>query len=883
MNARFASVLCFLFAVSFCTAQVGIDTTEVRSIEQDSSKRGKFPVLEQKKGRPQQPKTVTPAQETSEISTSNGIVVEHGADSSRQDIANQLTHLMGNAFVKYEDYEVKADYILLDLKVNEIRASRRSKKLPKVAFKSGDQSVAADELRFNLKTYSGIVYGANIIQNDLYVHGAVTKFRRGANDSLEIEDVVYNRNALITSCDHAHPHWGIRTTKLKMIPDRLAVMGPSYLELAGLPTPIVFPYAFAPFVDLQNASSGVIAPQDFIDFSPRRGIGVRGIGYYFALSDYMDLSVKGNAYTRGSWGLSLASNYKKRYKYSGKVDLGYELLVADVANQVEPSREPTYSVSISHNQDSKAHPYRRFGGSLRFTINDYDRRNFNDAAAQLNSQINSNFNYSYRLSKDWNFSAGLTHSQNTLNRSITFTLPDINLSSQNIYPFKRKNVINEEKWYEKINVRYTGKMRNTVTTQDTLLFRQETLDEFRSGVAHDVTLQASYKMLDYVSFNTSANYDELWYLQTIDAQVDTSGAAVGDVVGGFQAYRGFSFNSGFSTNLFATALFKKGWLRGLRHSAQPTVGIRYAPSTEHFYKEIEIDGVSYQYNPFTTSNSEIASSSEKLFRSQNLQAGAMAITYGIGNTFEGKYFSKRDSTEKKFKIIDNLNISGSYNFQADSLRWSPISFRGNVAIFKNITRLNFSGRFDPYVLNDSNRKVNESVWSQSKLPARLDQFSFDVSTQFTLGDIQSWLSGESDEDRSKRRAKTDRAKSLYPELFSWFENARIQHIFRLGFTDAFDGGSWDVSTHTIQLTTGNIPLSDKWGMSVGNLAYDIKNKRLVYPSFTLRRDLHCWEMNVSWYPASESYSFFIGVKAAPFSQFLKYRSGQDVFDNSRFR
>ncbi len=810
--------------------------------------------------------------------------IKYGAtDSSYLDMARQELHLYGEAFVTYTDYEVKADYIVLNFNTNNIRAETRKQSGPKASFTSGDQNAKADEILFNIDSQKGLIYGANIVQNNLYIHGAVTKFVRGEDDSLHIEDVIYNKNALITSCNLDHPHWGIRSTKLKFIPDRLAVVGPSNMELAGIPTPLVMPFAFVPLVNLNNAASGLIFPRDPIYQSPQLGLGVRGLGYYLALSEYADLTLSTDLYTRGSWFLSANSNYRKRYKYNGAINLSLSKQLLDVAGQTEPNIQNSYSVSINHNQDGKAHPYRRIGGSLRFTVNDFDRRNFEDAQSQLNSQINSNFSYSYQLTDNWTFTSAISHSQNTLTRKISFTIPDVQMRMRRIFPFKtNSSSSNNEKWFEKINLQYDGKFENSVSTVDTLLFTKETLESFRGGFTHQIDMAASYNLLEHFSFNTSINYDEFWYLQTHELAFDSTETVDSRVIADFKPLREMTVSAGLTTNIFGTIQFKKGWLRGLRHQMRPTISLNYSPSTESYYEffdgdpDISLDK-QIRYNPFSPDNPFNSSDNETLFRSNDLERGGMSINYSLANTFEGKYYSKKDSSEKKFKIFNSLNLSGNYNLQADSLNWSTINLSANATMFKNISNLSITGTFDPYI-ETSRGRINTTVLSQGGGLVRLDVLTLSLATNFTLKDIRDLLVYGGDPPRSNNTQRRDPDEP--EELFSWFQDARIRHVFRYGFSDNRGVKSWDVQAHSIQLTTGNIPLTDKWGMSVGNLSYDLKNKRWVYPSFTLNRDLHCWRMSISWQPQASTYSFFIGVKAAPFAEFLKYQSGRSAFDAS---
>jgi len=845
-----------------------------------------------------------------------GTSVEYGSvDSSNTDLLKQEIHLYGDAFVKYDDFEVKADYIIFDLKRREVKATARSFSTQRPRFLNGTNDVKADSLRYNINSEQGIVYGARVQQDNLYIHGAVTKFIKAGQDSLHIDDVIYNRNALITSCDHEDPHWGIRTTKLKMIPEKLAVIGPMDIELMGIPTPLAFPFAFAPLFSFGQASSGLIAPDQWLTIDPNLGIGIRNLGYHFAINDRMNLTLRGDIYTRGSFALRSNMQYRKRYKFQGSLDLSYARQLVEVATSADPSKQTSYSISINHRQDAKAHPYRTVGGTLKFSVNNYEQRNLTDAYSQLNNQINSNFNYQYKINPKLNFSTGISHSQNTSTNSISFTLPQMQLRLSQIYPLKRKKAsASKEKWYEKISFQYNGKFQNSVTTIDTILFTKETLESFRAGFTHEADMSASYKVLEHLSFNTNVNYDEFWYLQTFDpTDSDENGNIIaGEVNQGFTPLRDINVSAGLSTNLFGTVQFKKGWLRGLRHRITPSVNLSYRPGTESYYEYFDEDPDAFtdapiRYNPFSPSSS----TGEKLFRSSSLQRGGMSMNYGIDNVFEGKYWSKKDSTEEKFKLFNRVGLTGNYNFQADSLNWSQVNLSASTTLLGKKTTLQITGAFDPYVavLNStgtSTTRVNRTLISEGRGLLRMDRLNLSISTSFSLRDIKELFTGKderssqgrgSENSNTQDRNSTDRnsgrskitpkskgSSEVLPELFSWFEDFKIAHIYRVGWKDMVTEKEFSTTAHSIAITSGNIPLSDNWSMRVGNISYDLRNKRWVYPSINVTRILHCWEMTFGWQPQLDTYTFFVGVKAAPFSQFLKYSRGQNTFGNygSRF-
>ncbi len=806
--------------------------------------------------------------------------IEYGSkDSSRLDVINLQIHLYGEAFVKYQEYDIRADYILFDFGANEVIATygyEGFKGVLKPTFQSGEQNVLANKLRYNFNTNKGLVHNAIVRQSQLMIHGATTKFVKAGSDSLHIDDVIFNRNALITTCDLEHPHWGIRTRKLKLIPEKLAIIGPAQLELAGIPIPLFIPFAFAPLFNLSAGSSGLIFPQDPFYTDRNLGMGIRGLGYYFALSDKMDLKLTGDIYTRGSWAVKAQSSYFKRYKYRGSFDIGFSRQLLETEGIIDPQKSDSYSFSLRHSQDAKAHPYRSIGGSLRFTVNDFDRRNIADAQAQINSQINSNFTYSYQINDKLNFSSSITHSQNTLNRTINFTLPDVQLRLRRINPFDNPRTTGtNDKWYEKIGVQYTGRFQNTVSTIDTLLFTKETLDRFRAGAIHSLDMSSSYKLLKFFSFNTNINYDEKWYLQTRRRTYDFVPNDEVDVIDvikqGFTPFRDISIGAGVNTSIYGTIASSKGWFRGFRHTMRPSVTMSYSPATDRYEEEFDEDPLD-PFNELTTYNPFRGSGDARLFSSSRLDQGGFALSYSLQNTFEAKLYSKKDSTEKKVKIFNNINLNGSYNFNADSLKWSQMSLSGTARLFKNISTLSINGRFDPYV-KDGNRRVNRSVWSERKRPFRLDQFSVSLRTGFTLADIRDLFKDE--DKRSNTRGKKPQTNET--ELFDWFSSFRISHNLRFQIREQDGAKEFQVQTHSISLQSQTIPLTDKWGFRINNISYNFKRKEFVVPQFTVTRDLHCWEMRFSWIPQLDTFTFFIGVKTAPFNQFIKYQTGRDVF------
>ncbi len=861
--------------------------------------------------------------------------IEHGSiDTQWVDIPKNQIHLVGNAYVKYQENEIKAGYIIFDFVKKEALAQsiegRNGEALEKPTFITNGQEFKYEKLRYNFDTQKGIVYEAISQQGEFVVHGAVTKFVSKAKDSLFVDDVIFNKNSLITTCNHPIPHYGIRASKLKLIPDKLAVVGPSRLEIAGIPTPLFIPFAFMPLI--QGQRSGIIfGGQQGFELSETLGFGFREIGYYWALNDYLDLRVVGDIYSRGSWGLRVGSNYAKRYKYRGNLQLGYSAQFTEVQGELLRNANKSFSFALTHNQDSKAHPYVTVGGNFRFTTNDFDRNNFNDAQSQLQNIINSNFRISHSLPEFDALSLNITlgHSQNTRTRSIDFTLPNIQFRMRRINPFKRKSGTGKEKWYEKINVSYDSQLRNFVSTTDTTLFTRQTLDKLQTGVSHEADASATFNVLKHFQFSPSVNYSENWVLKTLEREfnprdevsinpftneADTTRVLIDDVFNtGFAAFRDFSANANLSTNLFGTLLFSKGRLRGLRHTIKPSIGLSFRPSNRDLLRVVrndEEDETSLQeYTPFDGG----------IFSRPTLRDRQMAVTYSITNNFEGKWLTNKgteDEEVKTFKIFNTIGINGSHNLVADSLNWSQVSVNGSAALIKGVSNLSFNARFDPYI-EENNRRINTTVWSENKRLVRLENFQSTLTTRFRFKEIRELFLkrknkkqeeeneeefidedllldqqenelrnqafGSSVRDQFPERIDQDREEGLEEgkkkrlSLLEVFDNFSVSHVITYRVTAEDDEKLSEISAHSLRFQ-GNIALSDNWDLSLGNFSYDFVNKRFVYPSLGFRRNLHCWNMSFNWQPSRGTFNFLIAVNSSQLGNVLKYQYGRNQFD-----
>ncbi len=797
--------------------------------------------------------------------------VSYGArDTQWYDHVHKKMHLFGEAYVNYQQMELKAGYIIYDLESSTAEAyaikDDAGHTVQKPSFKDGDQSFTYEQLKYNFKSKKGLVQQAVTQEGDLYVLGATTKFI-GKSDSIGREDdVIYNTNALVTSCDHDHPHYGIRTKRLKVIPQKVGVTGPAQLEIAGVPTPLWLPFGFFPLAD--GRSTGLIFPSDF-PYEGDRGFGIRGIGWYFPISDYVDLKITGDFWTRGSWLANMGMNYKKRYRYNGSVNISYaDNKFEDFSDgSIQSSR--SFGIRLTHNQDAKAHPYRTIGGSINFSSNGFNNRNYSDPRNVLTNRYTSNFRFKHSMpNTPFNFSMGLSHEQNTQTNAVRITLPEVDLRMNTIYPFRRKNkVTTQEKWYELISLQYTSRAANYIETVDTALFRPEVFENMKYGVRQTASTGASFQLFKYITINPNASYEEHWIFRTVEKQYFEAEDSIASMtVGGFKPYRKFNSSITANTQLFGILPVNKGPVKAFRHTLKPSITANYNPDTKMLYEEILTNSRGEEvanYTPFEGGP----------FGSPRGEIERASLRYGLGNVIEMKYLRRKDSTEQKIRLLESFNISGDYNFAKDTVQWSPVAISSNTRIFKRYTKLSLSATLDPYLENGSTR-VNQFVRDDTGRLLRMDFWRAQVSTDFTIKQLVDLVSGPKDDDKTKSDTEdSDSFTPLDPKLIEILSNIRISHKLSYTMSTQDNTEMSIMRQHTLGLA-GNIKLTENWNLSVSNLSYDFIDKDFIYPFFTFSRQLHCWKMNFSWAPNRDAYSFFIGVNSSTLD-FLKYNYGQN--------
>lgn len=835
-------------------------------------------------------------------------------DSQWYDNKEKLMYLYGNAQVNYGDKEIKAELIILDMdnKIAEARVPNAESTSDKATFTDGNQVFQYDGLKYNFETEKGIVYEAVTQEGEFFIHGERTKYVNAKGNHFHNEDVIYNSNSLVTTCTHEHPHFGFRAKKIKVVPDKVVVAGPSNLEIAGVPTPLWIPFGFFPLTE--GSSSGLIWPEGYQFYNPDLGFGVQGFGWYFPINDRLDLKLTGRFHTKGTWGLYANSNYKKRYKYNGNLNLSFTQIKTEaITNETfNRSSSTTYGIRWTHNQERKAHPYRSFKGSINIDGNNNNRRLNNTAGAVLTNTYSSSMRFTHNMpSTPFSLIVAMRHDQNTNTRKMNITLPDISLNMVTIFPFEKKNSgSNEKSWYEKISLSYGSKLRAFTTTTDTTLFTQETLDNVRSGMSHEAGLSFTTRFLKYFSFNPRIDYDEVWVLNTIDKRTESVPYYEADSTLAFRdslytevlkkpgTYRDFSTGFSINTQLFATLSKKKGKVRGVRGIISPRIGYSFEPDKTDLVDTLRYFDRGQRIESYSRFE-------EGPFSNPNFGSLVSSITYGASGQIEMKLFSKKDSTERKVKLLDSYNFSGNYNFAADSLKWRAPTLNTTNILFKGITNITTNWTFDPYVRNNT-RRVNVTTKESTGKLLRLDYGRISVTNSLTwkrikdvfskkkkksttksddekidVDDVQNTVGsggfdpdGHIQEDRRQVQNKLEVDRGLTP-ITDLLNSLRFSHNYNYE-RSARTGELRTNTVHSLGVS-GSIDLTPNWSVSVGNLSYDFVNKSLGYTDVSFSRKLHCWRMFISWQPPSGTrrgtYSFSITADSNALG-FLEYNYGR---------
>ena len=828
--------------------------------------------------------------------------VVYSATDSIVFTAGGFAHLYGQSKVNYEKIELTSEVITMNMDSSTVYARGVvdsmgvESGLP--VFKDGDTPYESKEMRYNFKSKKGFINSIVTQQGEGYVVSKEAK--KGANDE------IYMRSGQYTTCDdHDHPHFYLKLSRAKVRPKKNAVFGPAQLVVEDVPLPIAIPFGFFPFNS--SYSSGFIMPT-FGD-EMNRGFYLRDGGYYFAINDNVDLKVLGEVFTKGSWGLSTQSNYAKRYKYSGSFNASYLVTKTGEKNMPDYMVTKDFKFSWSHRQDPKASPNSTFSANVNFATSSYDRRNLSslyNPQQYANNTKASSVSYSRTFpSIGLNLSSTFNITQNTRDSSLSVTLPDLNISLNRLYPFKRKKAAGEERWYEKIAVQYTGRLTNSISTKDNLILKQG-LSKWNNGMQHNIPVSATFTLFKYLNVVPSFNYTERWYTRKVMQNFDpVANAVVRDTVSGFNRVYNYNLSLQMNTKLYG---FFKPWkmfgdkVQMIRHVFTPSVSFSYAPDfgqSRYGY---------YDTYTYTDTNGEV-----RIVEYSPYQGMAFGVpgkgmqksfNFSIDNNVEMKVKSDKDTTGvKKISLIDQLSANMSYNAAAKTRPWSDLSMNLRLKLTKSYTfNMNASFATYAYQYDDRGNIVvgDRTEWSYGRF-GRFQGYSGSFSYTLNNDTWKKWF-GKSDEDKDKKEEdeefddeyQTDEEREELRKKQSQPRKKEQANITDDGYL-AFKM-PWSLSlsysysiredknkekfnrktmrypyalTHSLN-ASGNVKLGSRWNVNYSS-GYDFTQKKMSMTTVNISRDLHCFTMSCGLvFGPFTSYNFSIRALSTMLTDALKW-------------
>ena len=847
---------------------------------------------------------------------SNGIdaPVKYSAeDSLVYDAESGTAYLYGNSKVDYENMKLTSDKVHMNLDKSTVRATGTVDSTAeggikgKPVFTMGKDEYKSDTMAFNFKSKKGLIKGVYTEQQDGFLSGEVGK--RDSTGS------IYLQHGRYTTCDKPHPDFYIALSRAKVRPGKDVVFGPAYLVVADVPLPLAIPYGFFPFS--KKYSSGFIMPS-YGDESDR-GFYLRDGGYYFAISDKWDLKLLGEIYTKGSWGVSAASNYRKRYRYSGSFLFSYQDSKTGDKGLPDFAEQESFKIQWNHRQDQKANPYSSLAASVNFATSSYERNNLNsmyNPQTLTQSTRTSSVSWSTGFSSiGLSLSATTNLAQNMRDSSIQITLPDLNISLSRFYPFKRKHLVGKERWYEKISMSYTGQLANSISTTEDKILHSNLIKDWKNAFQHTIPVQANFTLFNYINVTPSFNFTDRMYSKKVTRGWDNTlqKEVVRDTTYGFHNVYNWSMSVGASTKLYGfwvpnRKLFGDK-IQAIRHVITPQVSFSYAPNfgaRRYGYYD------SYQYTD-ASGNVKLVEYSpyqDELYSVPGKYKTEM-ISWDVSNNIEMKIKSDKDTTGyKKISIIDELGASMSYNAAADYHRWSDLSMRLRLKWWKNYT-FSLNAQFATYAYElDANGKPyvgNHTEWGYGRLP-RFQGMSQNFSFTLNPEKLKKWFGRKDDKDDDKVSVDSDGPDTnIESNMDDDLEKGKYAAKKKRGnIAETDDDGymsfnmPWSLTigygitmrentagrfntktmrypykfTQTLNFS-GNIRISDGWNINFSS-GYDFENHAMSMTTASLSRDLHCFNMSASVVLAPyTSYNFTFRCNAATLTDALKYdkRSG----------
>ena len=782
------------------------------------------------------------------------------ADSMAFDIPNKRIILYSKGKISYKDIVLTADSIALDQDSSMLYATYRRDSLGKIiglpVMVQGETTMSSDYIRYNFKTQRGVTTNSYTQQTELYVN--LEKSKKFS------ENEYFGFRARLTTCNLDTPHFAFMAKKIKLINKKLAVTGPVHPEFEGVPIPIYLPFGIFPLSSGRH--SGLLPPQ--FTASEQFGLGLEGLGYYKVINEYFDITLRSNIYSFGGWNLYLTPTYRKRYKYSGSLNLAYQntkILTNDAKNEFQSSK--TFNIGWTHTADTRARPGTTFSASVNAGSTKFNQYIANNATRNFTNQLNSSITYSKTWNNFGNLSLSANHNQNNNTRLINLSLPNISFTVNTFYPFQRKELIGESKWYEKLGIGLNSNLANQISFYDSAFSFRRLIDTIQWGAQHSVPIQMSLPPLGPIQISPGVTYQEKWYSRQfmrkwnpLTKKVDTA------INKGFYSARDVTLSLGLNTAIFGTFtnFGKNSKLLGIRHTIRPNISINYKPdlAKKNFYTA-QIDTTGRQYRFSYYEGSVFGSFSEGRFG---------GLSFGLDNNIEAKVRSKTDTSEsgiKKVRIIDGFGFNGSYNFFADSFRLSPISLYARSTLFEKIN-ITAGATLDPYLYDSLGFRTKNYAWK--------DKFSLGQITSGNIAISATFQSKQKDKSKQQQNQRVLNDPNLpqqtmeeqlmqleyvrqNPAEFVDFEVPwSLNFSYSLNFTRVFksDYSGFRTDLYSTISVNGDFSLTPKWkaGMST---YYDFKTSKIQSITTFITREMHCWQLAINVTPVGLYRSFNITI------------------------
>ena len=806
------------------------------------------------------------------------------SDSTIQDYKNNKVYYYGDAKVVYEDITIEAAFIEFDFEKRTVFAKGLLDSTGKMygapVFLEGDKKYLSESMTFNFETKKGVI--TKVFTEDAmgYIHGA--RIKKMDDNSINI------KSGSFTTCSNPeHPHYEFHFGKAKVIPNDKIVTGPAYFKLEGTPLPVGIPFGIFP--NSKGQRNGILVPS--WGESANRGFYFENGGFYWGINEYVDLQLVGDIYTRGSWAIKPTVRYNKRYAFNGSFSGSYAVNKIGTKGSADYNESTDFKVRWVHKQDPKARPKSSFSADVYIVSSNYNKYNAISSNEYLSNTFQSSVAYQTRIGDLFNFTANASHSQNTLTRVMTVTLPELTLNMNRVYPFKNVGNPAKKRWYKDLYLSYTANAKNYVSMADSLYFKPGWLDNLQNGIQHRVPISMPIKLFKHVTWTTSATLLDRMYFRYFEKQwvddptMPNGGYVRTDTINHFRNVFSFDVSSTLTTKLYGMVNFKKGPVRAIRHVFTPSIGLSYNPDYSrdfwnYYGTYYDANGIEQLYSMFQGNIYGTPPSGK-----------AGRINYSFGNNLEIKVPSKKDTITglKKVKLIDDLSFSGSYDMAKDSLNFSYLSVNGRTTLFKNLS-VRYSSIWDPYILDSLGKKqLNQFEWDVNKRLFRKNSVSWNFSISYSLNNDTFKKKGGTKTVKRKldsplaSEQEMNDIRSNPNDYIDWTTKWALSLSYNLTLSNNLTYFNYLMQDNRKVIQTlgvnGNINLSENWKVSV-QTGWDFEQKKLSYTSMTIYRDLHCWEMRFNWIPLGtyKSWNFTINVKASAL-QDLKLSKKKDYRDN----